>query len=101
MYAGFIVEEARVFKLYEEPIHPYTNALLAALPRVDRRRNAKLKSIRGAPPSLLVEPRGCPFSNRCDFSLEQCQEENPVLTSYGLNGHKVACWNPLINGAPR
>jgi oligopeptide transport system ATP-binding protein len=101
MYAGFIVEEASVYELYEKPVHPYTNALLAALPRVDRRRNARLKSIRGAPPSLLVEPRGCPFSNRCDFSLEQCQEENPLLTPYSPTGHKVACWNPLINGSPR
>ena len=58
MYAGYIVEEAPVVDLYENPRHPYTLALLAALPRVDRRREHHLKSIPGAPPNLLVEPRG-------------------------------------------
>ena len=67
MYAGFIVEEAGVDDLYEDPRHPYTIALLAALPRADRRRGQRLKSIPGAPPSLLVEPKGCPFAPRCEL----------------------------------
>jgi oligopeptide transport system ATP-binding protein len=64
MYAGFIVEEAVVDDLYEDPRHPYTLALLAALPRADRRRDRRLKSIPGAPPNLVVEPHGCPFAPR-------------------------------------
>ena len=54
MYAGFIVEKASVDDLYEDPRHPYTLALLAALPRADRRREHRLKSIPGAPPNLLI-----------------------------------------------
>ncbi len=79
MYAGFIIENAKVLDLYENPLHPYTNALIGALPRVDRRRDKRLKSIAGAPPSLLVEPHGCPFAPRCEYTLEKCKEENPSL----------------------
>ena len=91
MYAGFIVEEATVDELFKQPGHPYTLALIGALPRVDQRRSHRLKSISGAPPSLLVEPRGCPFAPRCEISIERCWVENPVLEHIGLN-HKVACW---------
>jgi oligopeptide/dipeptide ABC transporter ATP-binding protein len=100
MYAGFIVEAANVDDLYDEPLHPYTLALLAALPRVDRRRDRRLKSIRGAPPSLLVEPRGCPFAARCEYVLERCKTENPPL-SMVQGTHAVACWVDVITGAPR
>lgn len=91
MYAGFIVEEAKVDDIYENPIHPYTNALLNALPRVDRRREKRLKSIPGAPPNLLVEPHGCPFSPRCEFVIDRCIVENPNLVSLN-DQHRVACW---------
>ena len=64
MYAGYIMEQASVIDLYEQPHHPYTLALLAALPRVDLRREHRLLSIPGAPPNLLVEPVGCPFTAR-------------------------------------
>jgi oligopeptide transport system ATP-binding protein len=92
MYAGYIVEEALVDDLYERPLHPYTLALLAALPRVDRRREKRLKSIPGAPPNLLVEPHGCPFAPRCDFVIDQCRAEMPPLALVGPD-HKAACWN--------
>ncbi len=101
MYAGFIVEEAGVNALYENPCHPYTSALLGALPRVDRRRDRRLKSIPGAPPSLLVEPHGCPFSTRCEYVIERCKTENPSLTSVGKNNHNIACWVDIHTGAPR
>jgi oligopeptide/dipeptide ABC transporter ATP-binding protein len=100
MYAGFIVEEAQVTELYENPRHPYTLALLAALPRADRRRAQHLKSIPGAPPSLHVEPRGCPFAPRCEFAFDRCWEENPVLEP-AANGHQMACWFDVTTGAPR
>jgi len=92
MYAGFIVEEAVVNDLYENPYHPYTTALLEALPRVDRRRDRRLKSIPGAPPSLLMEPHGCPFVMRCEYALERCRTENPPLTAAWQTGHRIACW---------
>ncbi len=100
MYAGFIVEEALVDDLYNNPRHPYTLALLEALPRVDRRRDHRLKSIPGAPPSLLVAPSGCPFVTRCEFRMEKCRAENPLLTSVG-EAHRIACWVDVKTGAPR
>jgi oligopeptide transport system ATP-binding protein len=101
MYAGFIVEQADVNDLYEKPCHPYTSALLGALPRVDRRRDRRLKSIPGAPPSLLVEPHGCPFSTRCEFLIDRCHIQNPSLTPVGPNHHNIACWVDIKTGAPR
>lgn len=100
MYAGFIVEEASVDELYEHPRHPYTQALMEALPRVDRRRDSRLKSIPGAPPSLLVEPSGCPFTARCDYVIDRCLAENPPLLSVGLS-HRTACWIDLDAGQPK
>jgi oligopeptide transport system ATP-binding protein len=97
MYAGFIVEEASVEALYENPCHPYTQALLGALPRVDRRRDRRLKSISGAPPSLLVEPHGCPFSPRCDYVIDKCREEMPMLAPVKKN-HQAACWVDIHKG---
>jgi oligopeptide transport system ATP-binding protein len=101
MYAGFIMEEASVDDLYEHPRHPYTIALLGALPRVDRRRDRRLKSIPGAPPSLLVQPHGCPFKHRCEFAFERCKTENPPLTPVGQKDHNIACWVDIRSGAPR
>ena len=101
MYAGFIVEEAVVDDLYEDPRHPYTQALLAALPRVDRRRDKRLRSIPGAPPNLLVEPKGCPFAARCDFVFDHCREEMPPLIQVAPNNHQAACWLDVTTGKPR
>ena len=98
MYAGFIAEEAEVFELYDHPSHPYTLALMAALPRADRRRAQSLKSIRGAPPNLLVEPRGCPFAPRCEHVVEKCVQQNPSLREIAP-GHKIACWIDVQTGA--
>ena len=100
MYAGFIVEEAAVNDLYDYPSHPYTIALLAALPRVDRRRDSRLKSISGSPPNLLVEPQGCPFAPRCEFVIERCRVENPPLENIEY-GHSIACWVDVKTGKPR
>ncbi len=100
MYAGYIVEEAQVYDLYEKPQHPYTNALLAALPRVDQRRDSRLQSIPGAPPNLLVKPHGCPFAPRCNFALEHCRDVNPPLEMIGSD-HRVACWVDMTTGKPR
>jgi oligopeptide transport system ATP-binding protein len=96
MYAGYIVEEAIVDDLYENPYHPYTLALLGALPRVDRRRDHRLNSIPGAPPNLLVEPKSCPFAPRCTQVIDKCLEENPPLVTVAAN-HKAACWVDIMN----
>ena len=101
MYAGFIVEEALVDDLYENPQHPYTLALLEALPRVDRRRDHRLKSIPGAPPNLLVEPKGCPFAARCELVFDRCRQEMPPLIETAPHHHQAACWIDVTTGKPR
>jgi len=100
MYSGFIVEEAIVDEIYEHPLHPYTHALLEALPRIDRRRDRRLRSIPGAPPNLLVAPHGCPFAPRCDYAFERCRQENPQLELIAPH-HKIACWVDVSTGKPR
>jgi len=100
MYAGFIVEEADVDDLYDTPSHPYTIALLGALPRIDRRRDHLLKSIPGSPPNMLMEIQGCPFAPRCEFTIDKCRQENPPLTMIGKN-HSTACWVDVKTGAAR
>jgi oligopeptide transport system ATP-binding protein len=100
MYAGTVVEEAEVFELYERPLHPYTHALLGALPRADQRRDKRLHAIPGAPPNLLVKPRGCPFAPRCTFVLDRCWSDAPILDTLGVR-HKAACWVDVETGEPR
>lgn len=100
MYAGSIVEEARVDQLYDNPQHPYTKALLGALPRVDKRREHRLKSISGSPPNLLVKPHACPFAPRCEFAFDRCTIEAPTLEKVSAD-HLVACWVDLQTGKPR
>ncbi len=99
MYAGFIVEEAPVKDLYGNPRHPYTLGLLGSLPRLDEERGRRLVSIEGLPPDLIALPQGCPFYARCDYRIEKCQTENPLLEPVGPN-HKVACWVDVGNAQP-
>jgi len=100
MYAGYIVESADVADLYENPQHPYTIALINALPRVDRDSHDRLKAIRGAPPNLLNKPQGCPFAPRCDYVIDRCVSENPLLMPVS-DTHATACWVNLKTGEPR
>ncbi|MBN1666744.1 MAG: ABC transporter ATP-binding protein [Anaerolineales bacterium] len=101
MYAGTIVEEAPVDEVYKRTQHPYTLALLAALPRADQRReDQRLKSIPGAPPNLLVRPQGCPFAPRCEFVQERCWDERPPLMEVAPQ-HKAACWVDIKTGGLR
>ena len=92
MYAGFIVETGPVKDIYARPRHPYTIGLLGSLPRLDESMHEKLTSIEGLPPDLIAPPPGCPFAPRCDYALDRCQTENPVLKGVGLD-HEAACWN--------
>ena len=91
MYAGYIVENARVKDLYGNTGHPYTMGLLESLPRLDEGEHIRLRSIPGQPPDQLHLPDGCPFAERCQFKTERCLEENPQLEEHG-DGHWVACW---------
>ncbi len=87
MYAGRLVEEASVKELFSSPLHPYTKALLAALPRPYERR---LFAIPGRVPSPGKWPKGCKFADRCPWTYERCLEKEPALEEKAP-GHKVRC----------
>jgi len=91
MYAGQIVEHASVDELFNNPQHPYTQALLAAMPSVNSDRAERLRSIAGQPPSLAKKPASCSFAPRCEQAFDQCRAENPPLNETADN-HQVACW---------
>jgi oligopeptide transport system ATP-binding protein len=100
MYGGFIIEEAQVRELYENPRHPYTIGLLGSLPRVDEEEHRRLYSIEGLPPMLFEKPACCPFAPRCKWVVERCWQENPVLESVAPE-HRVACWVDVKKEGPR
>ena len=93
MYAGRLVEQGRATDLFADPRHPYTHALLASIPRVDRPRVGRLNAIDGAPPSMALPDAGCAFAPRCPLAGEGC-EVMPVLTQHAgaSTGHSDACW---------
>jgi oligopeptide/dipeptide ABC transporter ATP-binding protein len=90
MYAGRPVEIGSVDDIYYRPRMPYTVGLLGALPRLDQVDGGRLVPVRGAPPSLINLPPGCPFSPRCPLSGEWCNEQEPTLGTVGP-GHLAAC----------
>jgi peptide/nickel transport system ATP-binding protein/oligopeptide transport system ATP-binding protein len=94
MYLGKIVEMMDAKEIYENPMHPYTRALLSAVPitdyYVERKRTRII--LEGEVPSPIHAPSGCPFHPRCRFATEECKTTMPQLNDEG-NGHKVACHN--------
>ena len=98
MYGGQIVEQATVKDLYAKPSHPYTQGLLASLPRLDQ--TDELHGIPGQPPSLYAEPTGCSFAPRCPHVFDRCLQENPTLLTIGTE-HHVACWFNTETGEAR
>ncbi len=95
MYAGAIVEEAPVERLFDETLHPYTKGLLAARARTEG--GGELESIPGQVPDMKRRPAGCAFHPRCAFATKICRSENPGLESSSPR-HRVAChrWRELI-----
>lgn len=96
MYAGKVVEEADVRTLFQNPLHPYTQGLLASIPYLQtdgggRVKKRKLHEIPGIVPSLLDLPPGCKFHPRCPHKIEKCTREEPVL-KLSEKGHLVSCW---------
>ena len=100
MYGGRVAEIAPVDELYDHPQHPYTLGLLGALPRLDSDESKRLVSIKGAPPDLLIPLKHCPFAWRCEYALERCWQEIPLLETVGP-GHQAACFYDLDQGGPR
>lgn len=94
MYAGRIVESAKCEDLYASPLHPYTEALLKAVPRLDRYGHYKLNPIEGNPPRLDRLGSGCAFQPRCKRATEKCKHERPPLKNIAPERF-VACWQDV------
>ena len=90
MYAGRVVEEAKVEDLFYRPRHPYSVGLLKAVPRVSGELG-QLESIPGTPPDLVQPPSGCAYHPRCPFAVERCRQEDPALVVVDTPGHTAAC----------
>jgi oligopeptide/dipeptide ABC transporter ATP-binding protein len=91
MYAGRLVEEGPTDEIFAHPRHPYTSALMQAIPRLDRERSNRLWAIPGSPPALETTVGGCRFRERCAIAIERCGAE-PPLTPVGESHQAVACW---------
>ena len=89
MYAGQIVEYADVISLFEKPLHPYTQGLMASMPSLKEDREM-LETIEGTVPSIYNMPKGCAFCNRCKFAKECCAEVQPEMKEMG-SGRQVRC----------
>jgi peptide/nickel transport system ATP-binding protein len=88
MYAGELVEVSTVQDLFREPLHPYTQLLIASLPSLDHK--GSFRGIPGLPPSLVNRPTGCPFHPRCPFAFDRCVTEAPLLRDVRPD-RQVAC----------
>jgi oligopeptide/dipeptide ABC transporter ATP-binding protein len=102
MYAGRLVETAETDGLFTRMRHPYTQALLASIPRLTQDSSQRLVNISGLPPDLSSLPPGCRFAARCSRATDQCRVDEPALSGQQLT-HLFACWHPVdgpIQAAP-
>ncbi len=106
MYAGKVVERGTASQIFYRPKHPYTQALLKSVPRLDEETRTTLASIPGSPPDLFVPPAGCAFAARCTKTMKVCLTQDSELVDQG-NEHSVSCWlyhkdnpNPPSSPAP-
>ena len=95
MYAGRIVETTETTQLFSGMRHPYTQGLLASIPRLAQDNSQRLFTVPGLPPDLANPPSGCRFAARCALATDECRDNEPQLI--GPDGHKFACWHP-VNG---
>jgi peptide/nickel transport system ATP-binding protein len=103
MYAGRVVETAEAATLFGAPHHPYTEALLEAIPRLHEPPHARLAAIDGAPPNMVAPPVGCRFAPRCRYAQDDCRHAPPSLdpaltTGSARPGHLFACNHPVNSG---
>jgi peptide/nickel transport system ATP-binding protein len=95
MYAGQIVESASTSDLFASPRHPYTEALLGSIPRLDADRRSLLRTIPGIAPDLAELGPGCRFEPRCSYASGRCRDETPRLEARP-NAHAFSCFHPLL-----
>ena len=96
-YAGQIVERGSSEALFRRPAHPYTQVLLASIPRIDATRANRLSSIEGTPPDLFRPPLGCAFFPRCTRAMKVCATMSPPSFSVG-EGRQASCWLHAMAG---
>lgn len=89
MYAGVIMEQANVHTIFKHPLHPYTQGLIASVPKIGRKQG-RLMAVPGQPPNLLNLGRGCRFAPRCVQAKPRCREEEPPAV-WVAEGHKLRC----------
>ena len=94
MYLGSVAEIAEKAQLYSNPMHPYTKALLSAIPLPEVKKKRQRIILEGDVPSAYNPPSGCKFHTRCPYATDRCKEEIPVLQEVE-KGHKVACHRAL------
>ncbi len=90
MYLGSLMEVCETKKLYQNPLHPYTQALFASVPIPDPRKRSEKVPLQGEIPSPLNAPSGCKFATRCPYATPLCREKIPPLQTIGEE-HDVAC----------
>ena len=91
MYGGLIMEEADIFDIFKNPMHPYTMGLLASIPDMNQDKSKKLQPIPGSPPDMIHPPAGCPFAPRCSYAMRICADEMPGYYQTGENRRSM-CW---------
>ena len=90
MYGGLIMETGTSYEIFYDPKHPYTKALLRAIPSTELKEGERLQAIEGLPPSLVNPPAGCPFAERCEYASERCAQQLPEY--YEFSGtHRAMC----------
>ena len=95
MYAGQVVEKAPTRTLFAEMRHPYTQALVRSIPKLNDPSHTRLITIGGRPPNLIAPPTGCRFSPRCPYVQDKCRTEEPPLISASTPGHEFRCFFPV------
>ncbi len=95
MYGGKVAEQAATPVLFAHMKHPYTEALLNSIPKIDNPSHTRLEAIGGRPPDLVHPPSGCNFSPRCPYAQDKCREEEPPLMEAETPGHLYRCWFPV------
>ncbi|NGN63573.1 ABC transporter ATP-binding protein [Streptomyces sp. A7024] len=98
MYAGRIVERARVPAVFTAARHPYTRALIESVPNMSSRLDRRLPVIDGGPPDPAHPAPGCAFRPRCPRAVGRCATDDPALETMGADGAEAACWNPAPAG---